>query len=153
MDQMNSIDGVRLTPLKTFTGDRGEVLHAMRDGDPGCGPFGEAYFSTVHRGAVKAWKRHRRMTSNLVVPAGEIRIVIVGRRDAGPGAPSFMDVCLSRRNYQRLTIPPGLWMGFQGLGPGLNLLLNIASLPHDDNECDELPSDSELIGYRWSDGR
>lgn len=153
MDQVKAIEGVRLTPLKTFNGDRGDVLHAMRTGDPGCAPFGEAYFSTVHHGAVKAWKRHRRMTSNLVVPAGEIRFVIVDRRDDEPGATCFMEVRLSRQNYQRLTIPPGLWMGFQGLGRGLNLLLNVASLPHDDGECEDLPSDTELIDYHWSDQR
>lgn len=150
MDQVSAIDGVRLTPLGIVESDLGRVLHAMKRGDPGCGRFGEAYFSTVHHNAVKAWKRHLRMTSNIVVPVGEIRFVIVDDRPGGPEGQQTMEVVLSWKNYQRLTIPPGLWMGFQGLGRELNLLLNIADIAHDPSECEGLKPDSDRIAYRWS---
>jgi dTDP-4-dehydrorhamnose 3,5-epimerase len=150
MDQMNAIDGVLLTPLEIIESDLGRVLHAMKQGDPGCGPFGEAYFSTIHYDAVKAWKRHRRLTSNIAVPVGEIRFVIVDDRTGDAADQRVMEVVLSWKNYQRLTIPPGLWMGFQGLGRELNLLLNIADARHDPSECEGLEPHSDRIVYRWS---
>ncbi len=52
----------------------------------------------------------------------------------------------SRATYQRLTIPPGYWVAFGGVGEDLNLLLNIASLPHDPNESRSLP----LETFHWS---
>lgn len=150
MDQLSTITGVVLTPLEIIGGDLGDVLHAMKQDDPGCGRFGEAYFSTVRFNAVKAWKRHSRMTSNLVVPAGEVRFVIVDDRPGNGAGQSVMEVVLSRENYRRLTVPPGLWMGFQGVDRGLNLLLNIADIPHDPAECEQLEHDSDRIDYRWS---
>jgi len=150
MDCVNPIAGVILTPLDIIDGDLGQVLHAMKQGDPGSGPFGEAYFSTVDYNAVKAWKKHLRMTSNLIVPVGEVKFIIVDDRSGNQSDQKSMEVILSRENYHRLTIPPGLWMGFQGMSRGLNLLLNIADIRHDPSECEGLEPGSGKINYSWS---
>ena len=47
-----------------------------------------------------------------------------------------------------LTVPPLVWIGFQGLEQGMNLLLNIASIPHDPNEVDRKLFNA--IDYDWS---
>ena len=65
-----------LTPLKIIDVEGGNVLHAIKDTDQGFKKFGEAYFSTIEPGAIKAWKRHRKMTLNLVVPIGKIKFVM-----------------------------------------------------------------------------
>lgn len=141
------IEGVVLTPLKSIFQAKGNVLHAMKKSDPGFNGFGEAYFSTVNCGDVKGWKKHLRMTMNLVVPVGEIRFVIYDGRNESSTKGSFFDVYLSQQNYQRLTVPPGVWMGFKGLGGNLNLLLNIADLAHDPDESENVSLDS--IPYDW----
>jgi len=64
------IDGVVLTRLSIINIPDGDVLHAMKSNDLGYSGFGEAYFSIVKQNVVKAWKRHREMTLNLVVPVG-----------------------------------------------------------------------------------
>ena len=74
------IEGVLLTPLKTIDVAGGDVRHAMKRNDPGYVGFGEAYFSIVKTGVVKAWKRHKLMTLNLVVCSGKIRFVIYDDR-------------------------------------------------------------------------
>lgn len=146
-----TIEGVILTPLKIIKGDLGSVLHAIKATDGGYSGFGEAYFSTVDHLAVKAWKKHQIMVSNLVVPVGTVKFVIYDDRPESPTFESTMEVVLSESNYQRLTIPPGLWMGFQGAGEGLNMLLNVASIPHDPDECLNEPIKSQLIPYaNWS---
>ena len=71
-------EGVRLSPLRRIDTPAGPVLHALKASEPAFQGFGEAYFTAVGRGQVKAWKRHRRMVSNLVVPVGEVRSAVAG---------------------------------------------------------------------------
>lgn len=144
-----AIEGVILTRLRVIPGHAGGVLHAMKRTDASFCGFGEAYFSTVNKGQVKAWKRHREMTLNLVVPCGEIKFVLYDDRTESPTCGKIFEVVLSRGNYQRLTVPPMIWMGFMGIGDGLNMLLNIASIPHDPQEADRLDIDEARIQYDW----
>ncbi|MCK5576668.1 MAG: dTDP-4-dehydrorhamnose 3,5-epimerase, partial [Sphingomonadales bacterium] len=78
------IDGVSVTPLKVLGDERGAVLRWMRPDTPSFKDFGEAYFSKVAVGAVKAWKRHNRMTLNLTVPVGRVRFVLYDARPESP---------------------------------------------------------------------
>ena len=70
------IEDVILTPLKIIDVPGGSVMHAMKKDDLGYSNFGEAYFSEIEPNNIKAWKRHRKMTLNLIVPNGEIRFVL-----------------------------------------------------------------------------
>ncbi|HZG09360.1 MAG TPA: dTDP-4-dehydrorhamnose 3,5-epimerase [Allosphingosinicella sp.] len=145
-----SIAGVRITPLRRIATSGGDVLHALKSSDSEFAGFGEAYFSTVDSGAIKGWKRHRTMLMNLVVPAGAVRFVLFDDRPNMPE--TFLAVDLSpdsADSYVRLTVPPGVWMAFTGTGPGLNLVLNLASIPHDPAEADNKPLDA--IAWSWSD--
>ena len=130
------IAGVLVTSQKRISNPRGDILHAMKCSAPGYAGFGEAYFSIVHAGEVKGWKRHRRVTLNLVVPVGSIRFVIYDDRPESPTLGLFSDILLGGEHYRRLTVPPGLWMAFQGAGPELNLLLNIIDEEHSADESD-----------------
>lgn len=123
------MDGVIITPLKQIYNPKGNVSHAMKKSDLGFDGFGEAYFSTIHKNAIKGWKKHTRMTLNLVVPIGEIEFIV---HDEDKN--EFLTVKLSQNNYQRLTVKPNLWMAFKGLGD-YNLLLNLASIEHDPSEA------------------
>ena len=114
----------------------GSVMHAMKLSDPGAIGFGEAYFSTVDYGFVKGWKRHKKMTLNLLVPFGEIRFVLYDDRVSENKYGNFQDVVLSPQNYSRLTVPPKIWVAFQGLASGQSLILNLANIPHDPLESD-----------------
>ena len=143
-----SIAGVLITPLKRIATAGGDVLHGMKATDPGFAGFGEAYFSLVQPGAVKAWKRHRRMTLNLIVPAGSVRFVIFDDRAGSPTLGQFAQIVLSPERYGRLTVPPMLWMGFQGVSSDTAMLLNVASIGHDPTEVDRQPADA--LSFKWS---
>lgn len=142
-------EGVVLTPLRIIPGENGDVLHAMKASDPTFSSFGEAYFSTVKYGSRKGWKKHTRMVLNVVVPVGEIGFVLYDERPGSATHRRFFEVSLSRKNYQRLTVPPGIWMAFFGGGEGENILLNMASIQHDPAEAENLPIDSQRIPYTW----
>ena len=139
------IKGVILTPLKQIYHPKGDVFRAIKKSDVGFTGFGEAYFSTVHAGDIKSWKKHLRMTLNLIVPVGEIRFVLYDDRELSPTLGETMSVEIGLENYLRLTVPPGVWMAFEGLGEGLNLLLNVADMEHDPDEVER----AELEKFRY----
>ena len=141
MGGMN-LDDILITPLARIATSGGDVLHAMKQSDAGYSGFGEAYFSWVAAGAVKAWKRHTRMTMNVVVPVGQARFVF--RLD---GTEEFRVEEIGVARYARLTVPPGIWFGFKGLLEPQSLVLNIASIPHDPNEVERLTLSE--IKYDW----
>ena len=130
------IADILITPLRRIETTGGDVLHAMKQSDPGCVGFGEAYFSLVSGGAVKAWKRHTQMTMNVVVPVGQVRFVFY--RVNSYGTDEFRTEEIGVDRYLRITVPPGIWFGFQGLATPQSLVLNIASIPHDPNEVERL---------------
>jgi len=144
---MAVLDGVLLTSLKIIDTVGGDVLHGLKQGDPGFNGFGEAYFSIVDTDAIKAWKRHHEMVLNLIVPVGTVRFVLFDDRSESTTCGEYQEVILSRNNYQRLTVPPMLWMGFQGGAEDANILLNVASVPHRPDEVDRLAL--EEIEYHW----
>jgi len=145
------VNDVIITPLKIVNVQGGDVLHGMKFNDPGYYGFGEAYFSSVHSGTIKAWKRHREMTLNLVVPVGSIRFVVYDDRDNSSTKGVYQEVCLNRDNYCRLTIPPHVWLGFQGVDEMTSILLNIANIEHYSEESDRKKIDE--IKYTWESNK
>lgn len=135
--------GWSLRPLRQFPDERGAVMHMLRATDPHFEAFGEVYFSTIREGVVKAWHMHRSKTVNLAVPIGEVAVVL-WKQDAEPK--EFM---LGREAYALLTIRPGVWYGFRGIGAGESLIANCATEPFDPAEGDDLPPDTDHIHYRW----
>jgi len=133
------MDGVILTPLKKITHLKGDIFHAMKKSEKEFSGFGEAYFSSVYQGKIKGWKKHNKMTLNMIVVKGEIEFVVYDNK-------SFFNVNLSKNNFQRLTVRPGLWLAFRGLSSD-NMLLNIASIEHDPKESEN--KDLKIFPYDW----
>ena len=129
-----------ITPLKRIEGRQGGVWHALKVSSPGYAGFGEAYFSQIHEGAIKSWRRHRLATLNLIVPSGAVRFVV---GDDG----SFGEHLIGPDSYVRLTVLPGLWLAFRGVGPGTSTILCISDLEHDPSESDT--RDIDAFSYHW----
>ena len=135
MNNIN-IDGVHLTPLRNIQVIGGNVLHALKKSESSFIDFGEAYFSCVEHDVVKAWKKHTRMTLNLIVPVGAIKFAII---DDNHAQSKFNTITLSLDNYYRLTVAPGLWVGFKGMDKITSILLNIADIEHQPDEVEKVP--------------
>ena len=142
------IEGVILTPLKQIVNPKGDLYHAMKQSDNGYKSFGEAYFSTVIKDEIKGWKKHTLMVLNLIVPIGAVEFIIYDDRIDSLTYNQFFNVILSQENYQRLTVPAGVWMAFKGIGEDLNMLLNIASIEHDPSEA--ITKQLTDINYTWN---
>ena len=140
MDEID-IEGLILTPLKRIQHPKGDVLHGLKKSDAEYSSFGEAYFSTINNGEIKGWNKHKMMTLNLIVPFGEVTFVIYDKRESSRSKGKFFKVTLSQANYQRLTVPPGLWLAFKGKSNDINLILNIADMEHDPDEIEKMDLD------------
>ena len=141
------IEGVFLTPLKKISHPKGDIFQAMKKSDPGFVAFGEAYFTKVNFRKIKGWNKHKSMTLNLVVPVGKVVFVLYDDREKSKTRGNFLSVEISVDVYQRLTVPPGVWLAFKGKSDAINLILNVADMEHGPDEVEKL--NLEQIEYNW----
>jgi dTDP-4-dehydrorhamnose 3,5-epimerase len=142
------LDGISKTDLTIIKTESGSIFHAIKNTDAGFREFGEVYFSTVIKDAVKAWKLHQKMTLNLIVPVGSVLFCFVDMRSNSNTYNETYKIVLSQEAYCRLTVPPGIWFGFKGISDGLNMICNVADIPHDPNEV--MRKDVDEINMDWS---
>ena len=145
---MDLIKGVNVVKLKQIRNPLGDIFHILKKNEYAEFNFGEAYFSFIEHQTVKSWKKHFEMTLNIVVPIGEIKFVCFDDRKDSQTYLKFNEIILgSNVNYSRLTIEPGIWMAFQGLGKETNMLLNIANIEHNPDES--IRCDINQFKYEW----
>ena len=143
------IAGVATHPLRRIPDERGTIYHMLRSDAPHYQRFGEIYFSSVYPGVVKAWHLHRRMTLNYAVPVGTIKLVLYDGRTGSPSEGALMELFVGEADYRLVTVPPGVWNGFKGVGTERALVANCATLAHDPDEIERLPPDDPSIPYDW----
>lgn len=136
MDRVTILEPT-VTALKTFDKGNGLVMHGMKASESTYAGFGEAYFSTIDFNQFSGWKLHRKMMLNIVVPKGQIRFAVLesGRCSSLHQIEPLMNTVIGEKNFARITIPPGFWVAFKGVGLGTNILLNIANIEHNPNEA------------------
>lgn len=129
-----SVANPYVTSLEIKHHPKGDIYKALNKSEPSFEGFGEAYFTSIKHCEIKGWKMHKIMHMNLISIVGAVRFYV--RSDNEHNLYKFD---LAENNYGRLTIPCGNWVAFEGLGNGLNLILNIASIEHDPHEADSMP--------------
>ena len=133
---------ISIEPLRRISLDDGDVLHALKKSDKGYLDFGEAYFSLINYNAIKAWKCHKSMTLNLVVPVGKVKFVFINSE-----IDNFEVIEIGIDSYNRITVPPGIWFGFKGLYESGSLIMNISDIEHDSEEVLRKPINN--FEYNW----
>lgn len=144
------IQGVVVKPLKKIPDERGAIYHMLRATDPEYKKFGEIYFSLVYPGAVKGWHLHTKMTLNYAVIVGKIKLVLYDDRAGSKTKGDLMEIYTGVDNYSLITIPPGVWNGFKGIGTETAIIANCSDIPHDSKEIKRMdPLRNDLIKYNW----
>jgi dTDP-4-dehydrorhamnose 3,5-epimerase len=144
------IHGVRVTPLRQITDERGKIMHMLRCDEAHFERFGEIYFSCIWPNVIKAWHLHKMMTLNYAVPIGHIKFVLFDERAESPTCGQVQELFLGESNYCLVTVPPGVWNGFKGNGDRMALVANCATLPHAPDEIIRLDPFTNHIPYDWS---
>lgn len=142
--ELNSIHipGVTVRPLRTIPTDGGYVRHVLKKSDPEFKGFGEVYLSSIDRYRIRGWSRHHDMTLNLIVVTGAIRFVLIDDGvETTSGLVTDVITMSAVSKYSLLTVPPGIWMAFEGIGSEQNILANIADIEHDPDEIERAPLD------------
>ncbi len=142
MGTISLLDQIKISPLKQISAVGGDVWHALKSTDESFQGFGEAYFSWIELGSIKAWKQHIRMTMNLLVPVGTVCFVFYDSERK-----SFRELRIGSDSYCRITVPPKIWFGFKGEGLCNSLVLNISSIPHDPKEVLRMSKDEILFNW------
>ena len=143
MDKV-SLGDIRVTTLEQIPTVGGNVMHALKKSDIGFNGFGEVYLSWIENRSIKAWKSHQRMTLNLVVPIGKVNFVFHSTKEEK----NFRSENIGDDRYVRLTVPPGIWFGFQGKASGSSLIMNVADMEHDPREV--LHKSESEFEYNWN---
>ncbi|MEI8120599.1 MAG: dTDP-4-dehydrorhamnose 3,5-epimerase family protein [bacterium] len=143
------IEGVVISPLKRIPDERGSVMHILKASDSACRDFGEVYCSTIYPGVVKGWHLHKVMTLNYVVIRGTIKFVLYDVRAKSPTQGEVQEISMGDRNYVRVTVPPGVWNGFQGVGTEEAYVINVTDMSHDPSEIERADPFTKDIPYSW----
>ena len=143
------IEGLEIHALQQMRDERGSVMHVLREDTAWRAHIGEVYVSTICSGVVKGWKRHHKMTQQLVVPMGKIKLVIFDSRPDSETKNIFQEIIVGHEHYALIKIPPKVWYGFQGLAIGTSLIINCASMIYDESEVERMPIENFLPHYHW----
>lgn len=141
------IEGVVVQKLTQIPDNRGMVMHMLRCDSPIFIKFGEIYFSVVNPGAVKAWKRHTKMTQHFAVPVGTIRLVLYDDREGSASNDKTAVIEVGEDNYSLVRIPPLVWYGFKGISTVPALIANCTDMPYDPDEVERIGIADEKIPY------
>ena len=142
------INGVIINETKKIRAEKGDIWHVLKKSDKGFSGFGEVYFSNINFNEIKGWNLHKRMTLNLIVPLGEVLFVLYDPRLDSTSKGIYNTFTISSEKYNRITIPPKIYLGFKGLSKPSSLVLNVASIEHDKNEIEKLELSS--LEYDWT---
>ena len=132
--KISDLESIKVIPLKTFKKDDGNVMHALKATEKEFNGFEEAYFSIIKKNKIKAWKRHLKMTMNLIVPIGTVKFIFYDREGE-----NCKTIQIGEENYSRITVPPKIWFGFMGKSTKDSLILNISNINHDEEEIERKP--------------
>ena len=143
------IEGVLALPLKQFRDERGAVYQMLKCTDEHFLQFGEIYFSTVRKGAIKAWKNHSRVTVSYACVSGLLRMVLFDDRPGSRTRGVVEEARIGPESYFLIVIPPGIWNGFQGLSDADAVLASCPTEPVDVTEFARLEPYSDRIPYQW----
>jgi dTDP-4-dehydrorhamnose 3,5-epimerase len=147
---MSAIEGMQVIPLNRFPDERGTIFHMLKRTDPHFVEFGEVYFSSVFRGVVKGWHRHREMTLNYACVFGRVKVVVYDDRAGSSTRGELIEVVLGPDNHSLVVIPPEVWNGFKGMSDPFAIVANCCTHPHDPSRSERLDPFENDIPYDWA---
>jgi dTDP-4-dehydrorhamnose 3,5-epimerase len=139
---MTSLFLIKKNKEKKILNPKGNLFHIIKTKSNGYKGFGEAYFSWVESKKIKGWKKHYKMTLNLLVPVGKVQFVFFSENNK-----TFRSFIIGENNYYRLTVPPKIWFAFKGISKTKSLVLNFANISHKSDTIKKMSLNK--IKFNW----
>ena len=145
------LDGLKILPLTQHCDDRGRVMEILRKDDPHFVGFGQAYFSSIYPGVIKAWHAHEKQTDCLSIIHGMAKIGFYDSRPKSHTHGKTHRIVVGEHHLVLIHIPPGIFHGFKAISPNEVLLINLPSEPYNRKNPDEVrrPCNDPAIGFNW----
>ena len=144
-----NIEGIKITPLKIISDNRGSVMHMLRSDSDVFQKFGEIYFSTIFKDSIKAWHLHKEATLNYACIFGKVKLALYDDRTQSVTYGVYQELYLSLDSYSLITIPPNIWNGFKGLNDNHSIIANCLTLPHNEKEMVRVDLNDPKFKYNW----
>ncbi len=125
-------------PLPTHVDDRGWSLMNLFQGVMSAG--GQANYSTVYPGVVKAWHRHQKQTDLWLVTHGHVKVGIYDEQ-----ADRLWSIVTGQRRPGVVVIPPPLWHGLATVGDEPASMLYYVTCQYDPSNPDEQRRDFDSV--------
>jgi dTDP-4-dehydrorhamnose 3,5-epimerase len=148
------IHGVEIRRARTIQDERGEICEIF---DARWGftsePLVYVYQAMIRPGKVKGWVIHRKQNDRLFFNLGTAKVVLYDDREKSPTHRMINEIYLGERDRGVLVIPGGVYHAIQNIGIEDLYFTNMPTRAYDHADPDKyrLPSDSDLIPYRFED--
>ena len=120
----------------------GNITTFIKKGKKGYAGFGEVYFSRIKPKKIKGWKKHKKMTMNLLVIKGKVKFVFFNENTK-----KFFSKILDEKKPQRLFVKPGLWFAFESISKEISIIANFSNIKH--NKKEVLNKRLNEIDFSW----
>ncbi len=145
---MKKFDDIQIKNLNTIIHKKGNVYPIHKKNNLMNG-FGEAYFSFIHPGVIKAWHLHKRMTALYCIVEGEVLCVLTKKKIDKNKKRVFKKIRLNDRSRKIIKVPPYFWVGFKAISSKTSIILNLANLPYHEDKPIRLDVNDETIEFDW----
>jgi len=142
------IHDVKIKDLKIIPDERGSIMHMIKNLDNNF-VFGEIYFSTSYPNVIKGWHEHTIQTQNYAVIKGMIKLVLYDNRVSSPTFKKLQEIFIGVKNYQLVTIPPGVVNGYKNISLEEVVVANCSDMPHQPGEMKRYDPINGFIQYDW----
>jgi len=139
------IEGLQISKLERIPNINGDLFKIIKTHDSCYKGFGELYISEINKNSIKGWKKHLKMTLNLVVMRGKIKFVFYDDNSFSRTYKKTFSILVKSSDKVKLCVSPGIYMAFMGYKD--SMLINFADIEHDDREGVRLNLDQ--ISYKW----
>lgn len=141
---MNKIDNNNffdVQSLNEINSDNSKIIKIIDKNKKNFYGIEEIYSSNFKKNIIRAWKKHTKMFSNILVIKGSVKFKFYDDNFI-----TSKEVILSENDKKIIFIKPNIWFGFKGLSDN-NSIINISNIVHDDKEVLKKNYDSKLTEF------
>jgi len=147
-----AIEGVEVKKLTIHVDERGRLMEILRIDDSMFKKFGQVYYTATNPGFVKAWHYHKIQTDYFTCLQGKMRLVLYDDRKNSKTKGQIQEFIISPENPILVSIPPGIYHGFESADNKEAVALNIPTELYNREHPDEyrLPFNTDKIPFKWN---